>query len=38
MELTQEQKVAFYEDGYVTLEGVIPQAMINAARLVCPTG
>jgi hypothetical protein len=32
MELTQEQKVAFYEDGYVTLEGVIPQAMINAAR------
>ena len=32
MELTQEQKVAFYEDGYVTLEGVIPQAMINSAR------
>ena len=32
MELTREQKVIFYEEGYLKLEGVIPQAMIDAAR------
>ena len=32
MELTREQKVTFYEEGYLVLEGVISHAMIDAAR------
>lgn len=30
--LTQKQKLDFYENGYITIPGVVPQLMVDAAR------
>ena len=30
--LTQKQKLEFYENGYITIPGVVPQLMVDAAR------
>ena len=30
--LTQKQKLDFYENGYITVPGVVPQLMVDAAR------
>src|SRR5262245_12014736 len=32
MELTNEEKATFYRDGYVTLRGIVPRDMVDAAR------
>ena len=32
MKLTREEKLCFRQNGYVTLRGVVPQDMVDAAR------